>query len=87
MLVSRILMFLWWPAPCVQIRDAYQLEAFEKDPSALPEWCTRGRPVAFCQLTGKFEVDLPGYNSMQPYAHMNERCPSMPPLYRRTAGC
>ena len=30
---------------------------------------------------------LPGYNTIEPYEHMNERCESLPPYYNRTAGC
>ncbi len=30
---------------------------------------------------------LPGYNTIEPYEHMNERCPSVPPEYARTPGC
>lgn len=32
-------------------------------------------------------MELPGYNTMDPYPHMNERCPSMPPKYSRPVGC
>lgn len=32
-------------------------------------------------------MELPGYNTMQPYPHMNERCPSLPTKYSRTKNC
>ncbi|XP_031105724.1 uncharacterized protein LOC116010447 [Ipomoea triloba] len=71
------------------IKDAYTLNFFENDTSHLPKWCNDGDTVElpFCQIRGKYRMELPGYNSMEPYAHMNERCPSMPPEYYRTEGC
>jgi len=36
---------------------------------------------------GTHRMELPGYNTIEPYAHMNENCPSLPPLYERPAGC
>jgi len=28
-------------------------------------------------------MELPGYNTIDPYAFMNERCPFLPPAYNR----
>ncbi|XP_019193101.1 PREDICTED: uncharacterized protein LOC109187368 [Ipomoea nil] len=71
------------------IKDAYSLKFFENNTSRLPKWCNDGDTVElpFCQIRGKYRMELPGYNSMEPYAHMNERCPSMPPEYYRPEGC
>ncbi|GJP65065.1 hypothetical protein CLOP_g21976 [Closterium sp. NIES-67] len=41
----------------------------------------------WCQLLGKWRFDLPGFNSIPLYAHMNERCPSLPPQYTRPSFC
>lgn len=73
----------------VQIKDAYSLNFFENDTSHLPKWCNEGDTVElpFCQIRGKYRMELPEYNTMEPYAHMNERCPSMPPEYYRPEGC
>jgi len=32
-------------------------------------------------------MELPGYNTIKPYAHMNEKCPSLAPDYIRPEGC
>lgn len=71
------------------IRDAYMLKFFEDDTSRLPSWCNSGNvdPLPFCQLLGEYLMELPGYNTIEPYAHMNEKCPSLPPDYIRPAYC
>ncbi|CAL9763979.1 unnamed protein product [Musa acuminata subsp. burmannicoides] len=56
-----------------QMKDAYTLNFFESNISRLPEW---------------YRMELPGYNSMQPYPHiMNEKCPTLPPNYVRAKYC
>ncbi|CAI5527158.1 unnamed protein product [Closterium sp. Naga37s-1] len=42
---------------------------------------------AWCQLLGKWRFDLPGFNSIPLYDHMNERCPTLPPNYMRPSFC
>ncbi|KAG0470900.1 hypothetical protein HPP92_017020 [Vanilla planifolia] len=71
------------------IKDAYTLNFFENNSSRLPEWCNKEDPVKlpFCQIKGKYRMELPGYNEIKPYPHMNERCPSLPPDYVRTENC
>jgi hypothetical protein len=73
----------------VQIKDAYTLNFFENNVTRLPEWCNKDDTVKlpFCQIKGKYRMELPGYNTMEPYSHMNERCPSLPPDYKRTKAC
>ncbi|KAE9456554.1 hypothetical protein C3L33_11590, partial [Rhododendron williamsianum] len=71
------------------LKDAYSLKLFENDSSRLPKWCNNGDSVKppFCQIKGKYRMELPGYNSMGPYPRMNEKCPSLPPKYSRPKGC
>ncbi|CAA7394423.1 unnamed protein product [Spirodela intermedia] len=71
------------------IKDAYTLRFFEDNQTRLPEWCKEadGSVLPFCQLRGKYRMELPDYNSLLPYSHMNERCPSLPPAYHRPNGC
>ncbi|KAK9155751.1 hypothetical protein Sjap_003231 [Stephania japonica] len=71
------------------IKDAYTLNFFENDESRLPKWCNEGDDVKlpFCQIRGQYRMELPGYNTMKPYSHMNERCPSLPPEYHRSPNC
>lgn len=68
--------------------DVYHLDIFEKDNTPLPEVCKVADPtLPYCQLTGKYLLELPKYNSIKPYAHMNERCSTMSPTYVRPEGC
>eukprot|EP00249_Psilotum_nudum_P014479 c24846_g1_i1 orf=91-1647(-) len=71
------------------IRDAYMLKLFEDDMAHLPIWCNAGQKdyLPYCQLLGEYRMDLPGYNTIEPYAHMNEKCPSLPPDYERPTHC
>ncbi|KAL0916937.1 hypothetical protein M5K25_014492 [Dendrobium thyrsiflorum] len=71
------------------IKDAYSLNFFENNYSRLPEWCNKEDTVKlpFCQIKGRYRMELPGYNTMQPYPHMNEKCPSLPPDYDRPSFC
>ncbi|PKA48679.1 hypothetical protein AXF42_Ash018496 [Apostasia shenzhenica] len=71
------------------IKDAYTLNFFENNSSRLPEWCNKEDTVKlpFCQIKGKYRMELPGYNTMTPYPHMNEKCPSLPPEYYRPSYC
>ncbi|KAI7981729.1 putative TPR repeat-containing protein [Camellia lanceoleosa] len=67
------------------IKDAYTLKFFENNSSCLPKWCNDLDTVKlpFCQIRGKYRMELPGYNTMDPYPHMNERCSSLPPKNSR----
>lgn len=71
------------------IKDAYTLSFFENNSSRLPKWCNDGDNVQlpYCQIKGKYRMELPEYNTLDPYPHMNERCPSLPPKYLRSANC
>eukprot|EP01018_Ginkgo_biloba_P013703 Gb_15387 [translate_table: standard] len=71
------------------IRDAYMLKFFENNRTRLPSWCNEGDNVKlpFCQILGEYRMELPEYNTIDPYAYMNEQCPSLPPTYDRPRGC
>ncbi|CAF2327190.1 BnaA10g09190D [Brassica napus] len=71
------------------LKDAYMLNFFENNTSRLPKWCNDNDSVKlpFCQILGKYRMELPGYNTMEPYTHMNEQCPSLPPKYNRPVNC
>ncbi|CAL5392903.1 unnamed protein product [Camellia sinensis] len=62
---------------------------FENNSSRLPKWCNDADTVKlpFCQIRGKYRMELPGYNTMDPYPHMSERYPSLPPKYSRPKDC
>ncbi|CAM6013475.1 unnamed protein product [Sphagnum balticum] len=71
------------------IRDAYMLKLWEDDISRLPAWCNGNNtsPQPYCQILGQYNMELPGYNTIIPYPHMNERCSSLPPVYKRPSKC
>ncbi|MCH82371.1 hypothetical protein A2U01_0003174, partial [Trifolium medium] len=68
------------------IKDAYILDLFENNSIRLPRRCNDGdmAKLPYCQITGEYRMELPGYNTMQPYPHMNERCPPLHTKYSRT---
>ncbi|KAG1327052.1 hypothetical protein COCNU_01G009860 [Cocos nucifera] len=66
------------------IRDAYMLKIFENNSTRLPSWCNaEEEKLPFCQMLGEYRMELPEYNTIEPYARMNENCPSLPPTYER----
>eukprot|EP00252_Welwitschia_mirabilis_P014093 TRINITY_DN31126_c0_g1_i1.p1 TRINITY_DN31126_c0_g1~~TRINITY_DN31126_c0_g1_i1.p1 ORF type:complete len:520 (+),score=83.36 TRINITY_DN31126_c0_g1_i1:414-1973(+) len=71
------------------IRDAYMLDFFENNRTRLPSWCNEndGISLPFCQILGEYRMELPDYNTIEPYAFMNEQCPSLPPSYNRPKLC
>lgn len=70
------------------IRDAYMLRMFEDNRTRLPRWCNGDADgLPFCQILGEYKMELPEYNTIEPYANMNENCPSSPPTYNRPMRC
>ncbi|KAL3733536.1 hypothetical protein ACJRO7_022973 [Eucalyptus globulus] len=77
-------------ASCVAfIKDAYSLKFFKNNSRRLPKLCNDGddAKLPFCQIRGRYRMELLGYNTMDPYPHMNERCPTLPPKYSRPSDC
>lgn len=68
-------------------KDIYQMGLFD------PEWLDRpqacwgstglSKEVPYCQLAGHWAIELPEYNSVKPYPHINDHCGAQPPLYHR----
>ncbi|XP_022733339.1 uncharacterized protein LOC111287226 [Durio zibethinus] len=70
------------------IRDAYMLKIFENNQTRLPSWCNNENDrLPFCQILGEYWMELPHYNTIEPYVNMNENCPSLPPIYDRPTRC
>ncbi|KAL0364151.1 UNVERIFIED_CONTAM: hypothetical protein Sangu_0512700 [Sesamum angustifolium] len=70
------------------IRDAYMLKIFENNVTRLPSWCNNSDDqLPFCQILGEYKMELPYYNTLEPYTNMNENCPSLPPTYERPVLC
>jgi len=67
--------------------DAYSLNFFNST-FVRPQICQDADPqLNYCQLMGKYRMDMVGWNTIQPYPHMREKCPSLPPKYYRPPGC
>ncbi|CAK68862.1 unnamed protein product (macronuclear) [Paramecium tetraurelia] len=68
-------------------KDVYQMNFFDKN-YVVPKKCKDNDPdLPYCQIMGTHRMELEGYNTIDPYEHMNERCPSQAPDYKRPADC
>ena len=68
-------------------KDVYQVDFFNKN-FTRPQACQDADPdQPWCQLLGKYRMTFPGFSSIKPYSHMNERCPSVAPDFYRPDGC
>jgi len=67
--------------------NIYTLDIFDKE-FKRPQECIDDNPyLPYCQLMGKFVIELDNYSTIKPYSHMNERCPSLGPDFIREEGC
>ena len=58
------------------VKDVYQLDIYDKK-FVKPEVCIEADfNLDYCQLFGTYRLDLPGFSTIHPYEHMNERCPN-----------
>ena len=70
------------------VKDLYQLNFFQTSKYSYPEQCSEADPhTSYCQLLGDYRIQLPGFSSIQPYSHMNEKCPSKAPVFYRPYDC
>lgn len=68
-------------------KDLYQVKLFNPD-FKRPAQCEEADPgQPWCQLLGKYRMTFPGYNTLDMYEHMNEKCPSLAPDFVRPDGC
>lgn len=69
-------------------KDIYQMDIFNKNWDR-PQVCKDADPgVNFCQLLGSHRMEFPGFSSIEPYPHMNDKCTSLPPYFiRGPEGC
>ena len=68
-------------------RDIYTLDIFDKE-FKKPQECIDDNPdLPYCQLMGKFILELDNYSTIKPYNYMNERCPSQGLAFIREEGC
>jgi hypothetical protein len=70
-------------------KDVYQLNIFDKSyKDKRPQVCQDADPdLEYCQIMGKYQIVLNNYSTIEPYTHMNEKCPSIAPDYIRPDGC
>ena len=68
-------------------KDVYMIDVFDLDRER-PRQCVKNDPdLPYCQLLGKYKFKIEDASTIKPYAHMNERCPSVAPDYERPHGC
>ena len=69
-------------------KDVYQVKIFDEE-TPLPKACAQNDPdLPYCQILGKYKLTLPGFNTVEPYPHMNEHCRSLDiEDYYRPDGC
>jgi len=68
-------------------KDVYQIDIFDKH-FERPLVCKDADPdLPYCQLIGRYNMELKGYSSIPIYSHMNEKCPSQAPNFERPDGC
>jgi len=67
--------------------DAYTLNFFAKNQNRSQDCLAADPNLPFCQLLGKYRMKIPDWNTVKPYSHMRERCPTLPPLYLKPEGC
>jgi hypothetical protein len=70
-------------------KDVYQLSIYDRSyKDRRPQACKDADPnLEYCQVIGKYQVELPGYSTIGVYPHMNENCPSVAPEFVRPEGC
>lgn len=67
--------------------DVYALNILEA-PKSRKASCVAADPNnTLCQLMGDYELHLPKLGQRPMYRHMQERCPTEPPLYARPSDC
>lgn len=68
-------------------RNVYELNFYSVGKEAVPKSCRKYSPRGYCQIIGKADFDLGKIGYVEPYAHMNEHCPTVAPNFERPAGC
>ena len=70
-------------------RDIYQMDIYDKEfRKNGPKECLEADPeLDYCMIYGQYDVRAEGYSTIPLYEHMNERCSSQPPEYKREEGC
>jgi len=63
-------------------RDSYQMNFFLLSKSQRPPPC-QVDDLPYCQLLGKYRMDLKEAGTIKPYPYMFERCGALPPNYER----
>lgn len=68
-------------------KDVYTLTIYDRNFN-VPKKCKVNDPtLPYCQIMGRWLMELPGYSTIEQYPHMAEKCPTMAPDYFRPEGC
>ena len=67
--------------------DVYIMNLYDTE-TPLPDACVAADPdLPYCQLFGKYRIEMPYYNTIEPYNNMFERCAINFPTFERDPGC
>ena len=67
--------------------DIFSIKVYDED-YVLPAECQTNDPgLPFCITSGIYQIDPRNFNKVEPYSHMNEKCPSKAPFYYRPSNC
>eukprot|EP01100_Stratorugosa_tubuloviscum_P013949 TRINITY_DN719_c0_g2_i1.p1 TRINITY_DN719_c0_g2~~TRINITY_DN719_c0_g2_i1.p1 ORF type:complete len:554 (+),score=244.36 TRINITY_DN719_c0_g2_i1:149-1810(+) len=67
--------------------DVYVLTFFDRS-TQRPIQCVEADPNSdLCQILGDYSLTLPDWATRDPYPHMAENCPALPPNYIRPTNC
>jgi len=65
-------------------KDSYQVQIFDANWQR-PQGCANDlNTPGYCQTSGMYWLELPNFNSIPPYANMDQQCSAIPPKYIRT---
>ena len=58
------------------VPDVYKLDIYDSEFQRPDECWEADYQLQYCQLFGKYRMELPGYNTIHPYRNMNDSCPN-----------
>eukprot|EP01102_Stenamoeba_stenopodia_P017303 TRINITY_DN6182_c0_g1_i1.p1 TRINITY_DN6182_c0_g1~~TRINITY_DN6182_c0_g1_i1.p1 ORF type:complete len:510 (+),score=134.74 TRINITY_DN6182_c0_g1_i1:33-1532(+) len=73
-------------------RDSYSLGIYAgqgewTQPSVCNQDPFNSQNAGYCQISGDYVFELPGFNMISPYENMFQKCGGLPPDYVREPGC
>jgi hypothetical protein len=67
--------------------DVYSLNIYDRNYTKPVQCQGVDSDLPYCQIMGNWKMHLNDYNTISPYSHMCETCPTQPPGYIRPPRC